>query len=763
MSSDLANGLSSREQGPLGFPARDLLSGLIVFLVALPLCLGIALASNAPLVSGLISGVIGGILVGWLSGSRTSVSGPAAGLTAIVAAQIANLQAFETFLLAIIVAGVIQIGLGLIRAGGLAAFFPFSVIQGLLAAIGLILILKQIPHILGDDADPEGEMAFAQPDRENTFSELARLFSGEVHQGAIVVGVISLILLFAWDRFPKLKKGIVPAPLLVVFLGIAIKLLFDRIGGNWQIMTSHLVHVPVAKDFSELSAFFHFPDWTQVARPAVWLAGVTICVVASLETLLNLEAIDKLDPQQRNSPPNRELIAQGCGNIACGLLGGIPITSVIVRSSVNINSGASTKASAVFHGILLVLCVVLIPSLLNLIPLAALAAILFHTGTKLVHPTLLIRMWKDGPVQFYPFIATVLGIVFTDLIIGVAIGLLVSLAFILMNNIRRPVDQVIESRLGETINHIQLPQQVSFLNRASLQDALDKTPKDKHLLIDASASTFIDPDILSLIREYKQVTGPVRGVKVSTKGFHSQLGIEDQILYHEYSTRELQQRLSPADVLEWMRAGNERFRSGHRLQRDLTFQMTASTAGQYPLAVILGCIDSRTPAEMVFDVGLGELFSARIAGNVVREKVLGSLEYACCVAGAKLILVKGHTRCGAVQTAVSLAAKGESSCKQFGCDHLDLIIREIQKSTDPEILRDWDRLSPERQQAIVDEVAKRNALNSARWIYRESDSLRRMADEGKIAIVGALYHIEQGQIEFMTDEAIGAPLEAALA
>jgi carbonic anhydrase/SulP family sulfate permease len=252
-------------------------------------------------------------------------------------------------------------------------------------------------------------------------------------------------------------------------------------------------------------------------------------------------------------------------------------------------------------------------------------------------------------------------------------------------------------------------------------------------------------------------------VKVSTKGFHSQLGIEDQILYHEYSTRELQQRFSPADVLEWMRAGNERFRSGHRLQRDLTFQISASSTGQYPLAVILGCIDSRTPAEMVFDVGLGELFSARIAGNVVREKVLGSLEYACCVAGAKLILVKGHTRCGAVQTAVSLAAKGESSCKQFGCDHLDLIIREIQKSTDPEILRDWDRLSPERQQAIVDEVAKRNALNSVRWIYHESLPLRRMADEGKIAIVGALYHIEQGQIEFMTDEAIGAPLEAALA
>jgi len=459
--------------------------------------------------------------------------------------------------------------------------------------------------------------------------------------------------------FSQTQKRFSPSTSGCVFLGIAIKALFDRVGGDWQILSSHLVQVPVAKDWSELTSFFLFPDWTQIARPAVWIAGVTVCVVATLETLLNLEAVDKLDPQQRNSPPNQELIAQGCGNILCGLLGGIPITSVIVRSSVNINSGAKTKLSAIFHGVLLALCVVLIPSWLNLIPLAGLAAILLHTGTKLVHPKLLMRMWKDGPYQFIPFIATLLGIVFTDLIIGVGIGLAISLAFILASNIRRPVDQVVESRLGEAINHIQLPQQVSFLNRAALQRVLDKTPKDTHLLIDASISGFIDPDILALIRDYQQVTGPVRGVKVSTKGFQSRLGIEDKILYHEYSTRELQQRLSPADVLAWMKAGNERFRSGKRLQRDLTFQINATTTGQYPLAVILGCIDSRAPAEMVFDVGLGELFSTRIAGNVVREKVLGSLEYACAVAGAKLILVMGHTRCGAVQTAVQLAGRDE--------------------------------------------------------------------------------------------------------
>ncbi|MFN6130196.1 MAG: bifunctional SulP family inorganic anion transporter/carbonic anhydrase [Planctomycetota bacterium] len=759
MSTLLTDELPTHDRPSSGFPARDLLSGLIVFLVALPLCLGIALASNAPLVSGLISGVIGGILVGWMSGSRTSVSGPAAGLTAIVAAQINSLGAFETFLLAVILAGILQISLGLLRAGGLAAFFPSSVIQGLLAAIGVILILKQLPHILGHDTDPEGEMNFDQPDRENTFSELAKLLSGEVHQGAIVVGAVSLILLFAWDRFPRLKKGFLPAPLMVVFFGIAMKALFDRVGGDWQILSSHLVQVPVAKDWSELTSFFQFPDWTQIARPAVWIAGVTVCVVATLETLLNLEAVDKLDSLQRKSPPNQELIAQGCGNILCGLLGGIPVTSVIVRSSVNINAGAKTKLSAIFHGVLLALCVVLIPSWLNLIPLAGLAAILLHTGTKLVHPKLLLRMWKDGPYQFLPFMATLLGIVFTDLIIGVGIGLAISLAFILASNIRRPVDQVVESRLGEAINHIQLPQQVSFLNRAALQRVFDKTPKDTHLLIDASISGFIDPDILALIRDYQQVTGPVRGVKVSTKGFQSRLGIEDKILYHEYSTRELQQRLTPADVLAWMKSGNERFRSGNRLQRDLTFQINATTTGQYPLAVILGCIDSRAPAEMVFDVGLGELFSTRIAGNVVREKVLGSLEYACAVAGAKLILVMGHTRCGAVQTAVQLAVRGDQSCEQLGCDHLNLIIQEIQKSIDSQILEGWDQHAPLVQQSIVDEVARRNALNSVQWIYRESATLRRMADEGKIAIVGALYHIENGVIDFLIKEAIGASVE----
>lgn len=411
---------------------KDLLSGLIVFLVALPLCLGIALASGAPLFSGILSGIIGGVVVGLLSGSKTSVSGPAAGLTAIVAAQVADLGAFETFLMAVVFAGILQILLGLLRAGSLSAYFPTSVIQGLLGAIGVILILKQLPHLLGHDTDPEGEMAFKQPDHENTFTEIGKLLLGEIHQGAIVVGLSSLAVLLCWDRIKKLKSSPFPAALLVVFSGIAMKLCLDRIGGAWKIEESHLVQIPVAKDLIQLQSFLRLPDWSQWNNAKVYIAGGMICLVASLETLLNLEAVDKLDPLKRVSPSNRELVAQGIGNTLCGLIGGIPVTSVIVRSSVNINAGAKTKLSTVFHGVLLALCVVAIPTWLNAIPLAALAAILLHTGLKLVHPKLFARMWSAGSCQFIPFIATLVGIVLTDLIVGVSIGLVFSVACVLL-------------------------------------------------------------------------------------------------------------------------------------------------------------------------------------------------------------------------------------------------------------------------------------------------------------------------------------------
>jgi carbonic anhydrase/SulP family sulfate permease len=732
----------------------DLVAGLVVFLIALPLCLGIALASGTPLVSGLVSGIIGGVVVGLLSGSSTSVSGPAAGLTAVVAAQVEGLGSFDAFLLAVVIAGAMQIALGLLKAGVLSSFFPTSVIQGLLAAIGMILILKQVPHLLGHDTDPEGEMSFSQPDHENTFSEILRLFNGEIHPGAVVVGVAALLVLMVWDRFSLCRRLAVPAPLLAVLLGCALKVVMDSMGGIWLIESTHLVQVPSAGSVGALRLLLQHPDWSRVLDPAVWGVGLTVCIVASLETLLNLEAIDKLDPRRRVSPPNRELIAQGTGNILCGLLGGLPITSVIVRSSVNIQAGAASRLSAVFHGVLLAACVILIPEWLNQIPLSALAAILLHTGMKLFNPGLMRRMYADGLYQFAPFVGTLLSIVLTDLLTGVACGLAISITFILMSNMQRPVAVIKEQRFGEEITHVQLANQVSFLNRGSLQRLLDATPSGAHLAFDATATNFIDPDIVAMLRDFQQTTGPARDIRVSTVGFREYSGLANQILYTQYSTQELQQRLSPDEIMQVLLAGNARFRAGQQLVRDLHRQMGETAAGQHPLAIILGCIDSRAPAEIVFDVGLGEVFSTRIAGNVVRSKVLGSLEYACAVAGARVILVMGHTRCGAVSTAVGLAVHGRHSCSDVGCQHLDIVIEDIQQNVSASELSGWTHWSEVRRQQFVDDVARRNTIQSAQRIYEGSSTLRNLADTGRILIAAALYNLENGSIEILHRQGI---------
>ncbi len=735
------------------FPS-DLIASLVVFLVALPLCLGIALASNAPLFSGILTGIVGGIVVGILSGSHTSVSGPAAGLTAIVAAQIALLGSFESFLLAVVICGFLQIGLGLARAGILSAFFPSSVIKGLLAAIGTILILKQIPHLLGRDTDPEGEMSFVQPDRENTFSEFGELL-GSIHPGAAIIGLASFALLMLWDNWKPLKKSRVPAALAVVLLGVGLSQLFRQFGGAFVIQSSHLVQVPVAESLAGFFGFLRTPDFSQWTNPAVYTAGLTLAIVATLETLLNLEAVDKLDPQQRESPPSRELVAQGIGNVVVGLIGGIPMTSVIVRSSVNINAGGKTRLAAIFHGVLLAGCVIFLPTALNLIPLSCLAAILLATGIKLVSPKLIRSMWNDGRYQFVPFIATLVSIVLTDLVIGVTIGLAVSIGFILNSNLRRPMRQFVEKHLTDEVLRIELANQVSFLNRAALERALRSAPRGKHILLDAHNTDYIDPDILSLIREFKEETAPVLGVQVSLRGFRERYRLKDETQYVDYSTRELQDKLAPAQVLQILREGNDRFRTGRQLRRDLGRQVLATSTGQHPLAVVLSCIDSRTPAELVFDLGLGDIFSIRIAGNVTSPKVLGSMEFGCAVAGARLILVMGHTRCGAVTAAVDLACSGANVAQATGCQHLLPIVQDIQQSLEETTCSRVKSSKPENKAAVVDAVARRNVEREIARILDESRTIRGLVESGRIAVTGAMYDVSTGAIEFF-DESPGA-------
>lgn len=724
----------------------DMAASVAVFLVALPLCLGVATASGALPVTGIIAGIIGGIVVGLFSGSHTSVSGPAAGLTAVVASQITALGSFETFLTALMIAGLIQILLGVFKAGFIAEFFPSSVIKGLLTAIGLILILKQIPHLAGHDPDPDGEMSFFQFDNRNTFTELIDTVT-DLQPGALLVGFISLLALLAWDKIQWLKKSPIPSSFIIVLLGVGLNLLLKRFGDVLDIESSHLVQVKESKSWGEMLDLLKFPNFTWNSLP-VYKAAITIAIVASLETLLNLEAVDRLDPQHRVSPPSRELIAQGVGNTLSGLIGGIPITSLVVRSTVNINSGARTKLSAILHGLLMLLFVVFLPRVLNLIPLSSLAAILIMTGFKLAHPKNFIYMWKAGKYQFLPFITTVVAILFTDLLVGIIIGLLFSVGFILRSNLRRPISQVVEKHVSGEVLRVRLANQVSFLNKAALSRLFNERPDVKHLLIDATDSDYIDPDILELIESLKNDIGPAHGVQVSLVGFRKKYDMEDEILFIDYTNRELRDQLTPDMVIDILKEGNKRFLSGHRISRDLLRQASATASSQFPMAVILSCIDSRAPTEMLFDLGLGDVFTIRIAGNVARDKVLASMEYACLVAGAKLIMVLGHTSCGAVGAAVDLTLSGKKAWEATGCEHLDILIDKIKLSIDGTLHQKAGHWSKEERKQYVDETARRNVIQNMHYIMKESHALYQLTEQGKIRIIGGMYNISTGTIEF---------------
>lgn len=726
----------------------DLSAGLVVFLVALPLCLGVALASHAPLFSGILAGIVGGLVVGAISHSQTSVSGPAAGLTAMVAVQIAALGSFEAFLLAVMLAGALQIALGALRAGNIAAFVPSSVIKGLLAAIGLILILKQAPHLVGHDENPLGLLAFEEPDHENTVSALTHLFRA-MHPGAALVGILTLLLLVTWDRIKSLKQSLVPAPLVVVLVGVGLSLWLARWGGDWTIEDTHRVQVPVAKDLAGLLGFIQLPDFAAVTNPRVFMAGVTIAVVASLETLLNLEAIDKLDPQKRISPPNRELVAQGVGNLVSGLIGGLPVTSVIVRSSVNITAGGRTKLATLVHGLWLLLCVVFLPTWLNQIPLSCLAAVLIATGLKLASPKLVRQMWREGLNQFLPFVATVVAILLTDLLSGILIGLGLSTFFILRSNLRRPLRRVVEQHLGGEVLHIELAQQVSFLNRVAISRALATVPRGGHVLLDARDTDYIDADVLDLILEYRDEVAPVRGVQVSLVGFQEHYGpLDDRVQYADYSTRELQASLTPAQVLQILCEGNARFRTGQPLTRDLSRQRAAISESRHPLAIVLSGASSRTPVEMLFDMGPGDIFCTRVSGNLVSVGVLGSLEYACAVAGAKLVVVLGHAQSAVMRMTIEAFLSGKRLLETTGCAHLDPIVAEVQKSIDPGRLAGWESLSPQEQQVRLDELYRAHLQRIMHAIRQESGALRELEEAGRIQLVGAMYDVSTGRVDF---------------
>ncbi|GAB5474635.1 MAG: SulP family inorganic anion transporter [Maribacter sp.] len=485
---------------------NDLPASIVVFFVALPLCLGIALASGAPLFSGLIAGIIGGIVVGVASGSHIGVSGPAAGLAAIVLTAIGALGGFENFLLAVVLGGAIQLGFGILKAGIIGYYFPSSVIKGMLTGIGIIIILKQIPHFFGYDPDPEGDFAFFQVDGENTFTEILQTFNN-ISPGATIIALIGLGILLLWSNILS-KKGkifqLVQGPLVAVVVGI---IFFNLTKGNeiWGISADHLVSVPVPEDASSFLAQFSFPNFGAITNPQIWITAFTIALVASLETLLCVEATDKLDPEKRVTPTNRELLAQGTGNIISGMIGGLPITQVIVRSSANIQSGGKTKMAAIIHGFFLLTSVILIPRLLNMIPLSVLAAVLFIVGFKLAKPALFKTMYNLGWKQFIPFIVTVLGIVFTDLLIGIGLGLAVGIIVILIKSYQNSHFLHME---GEDVDDgkikMTLAEEVTFFNKGAILKELDKLPENSFLELDVSKTRYLDNDIIEILEDFSE-------------------------------------------------------------------------------------------------------------------------------------------------------------------------------------------------------------------------------------------------------------------
>lgn len=493
----------------------DFSAGVVVFLVAVPLCLGIALASGAPLFAGLISGIVGGTLVALASGSQVSVCGPAAGLAVIVATAIAQLGSYPRFLSALALAGVIQILMGILRLGVIADYVPNSVIKGMLAGIGAVIVLKQIPHALGRDLDYEGDFAFFEKAGTNTLSDIAHAVVS-ASPGAILISLASLAVLLLWER-PELKRirflGALPGPLVAVLLGIGLNAAFLSLSPHFAMTEDeHLVRLPVVANLGEFIAQFMHPDWSAFALPDVWTVAATLAIVASIETLLSVEAADRLDPYKRITPTNRELVAQGFGNLVSGLIGGLPMTSVIVRTSANIYAGAQTKRASLIHGILLAVATLTIPAWLNRTPLASLAAILLLIGYKLAKPSLFKAMWQAGVNQFLPFVVTVLAIVFTDLLKGVLIGIAVGVFFVIRTNQRQPFSVVTQDNYWL----IRFNKDATFVNKAALRKILREIPDSANVILDASRPLYLDKDILEVIEEFRQQAF-FRGVEVEAK------------------------------------------------------------------------------------------------------------------------------------------------------------------------------------------------------------------------------------------------------
>jgi carbonic anhydrase len=716
----------------------DLIAAFVVFLVAIPLCLGIAIASGTPLFSGILSGIIGGLVVGTLSGSAVSISGPAAGMVAVVVTAIAQLGDFNTFLLALILAGMLQIIMGCLRAGFIADYIPSNVIQGLLCAIGILLIVKQLP-LAFTHSNNLLELKMHLLDTSEEGFSLKPLFNlaEHINQGAATISILSFAVLISFEKTTQTWLKAIPGTVVVVVLGVLLNELFVLTNSSLIQDTPQLVNIPHTENFTGLLQQLQMPNWSHWNNPNVYLYAVILAIVASLETLLNIQAGEKLDKKHRHCSTDRELMAQGVGNMVVGLIGGLPITSVVVRSSVNIQTGAKTKFSAILHGVFILLAIVFLPQALNKIPLSSLASVLIYTGYKLTRPQIYRDIFQQGLDRFIPFIATLISIVAIDLLAGIIIGLVVSLFFILKSNSQARLDIIKERNAHGVVSRLVLPQQITFLNKASLIAELNTIPNKSQLIIDARYSDYIDKEILELIKTFQHEKFPHRHIELHLIGFKDRYDIHNYIDFIHVTTYPVQAQLLPHDVLLLLQEGNQRLLEDRRVHRSVKNDIQQTAVSQHPIAVILGCIDSRVPVETIFDMSFGDLFCVRIAGNVVNDDILASIEYACHVVGAKLIVVLGHTYCGAISAACDGVKQG----------HITQLLTKI----DPALAAETQTPADERNshnKEFVHQVTQFNIANTLVRLYEDSPVLRQMYDNEQIGMVGAVYDVNTGMVEF---------------
>lgn len=714
----------------------DLVASVVVFLVAIPLCLGIALASGAPLLSGIISGIIGGIIVGSLSSSHISVSGPAAGMAAVVLTAIGQLGDFNTFLLALLLAGLLQIITGTLRAGFFADYVPSNVIQGLLSAVGILLIFKQLPLAFTLSANMSELKMHLLDAAEGLHVQPLLDISYHINSGALILSLLSIGMLIFFDKTRLTWLKLIPGTIIVVLFGIAANEFFILTHSYLAQHNLQLVNIPHNHGMIDWLEQLTFPNWSAWSNPHVYVYACILAVVASLESLLNVKASEKLDHKHRRCSKNRELLAQGFGNLTAGLIGGIPVTSVIVRTSVNIEAGAKTKISSILHGFFIFFAIMLIPHLLNKIPLCSLAAILIYTGYKLTTPKIYKTIYQQGPDRFIPFLITIIGIVTLNLLTGIVLGLMTSLFFILKSNSQVRFDIIKEFYPNGVTQRLVLPQQTTFLNKASLVEELDDLPRNSQLIIDARYSTYIDKEIVELLKEFQQEQAPQKNISLNLIGFKSHYAIHDHINFINVTTYNIQASLSPKQILHILREGNQRFIQDTRIHRSLNIEIKHTSATQHPLAIVLGCIDSRVPVETVFDMSFGDLFCVRVAGNVVNEDVLASIEYACHVLGVKLLVVLGHTRCGAIAAACDDVKEG----------HITQLLTKIKPAIHAETTTTSNRTST--NDVFVEHVTELNIANTLQGVYEGSPILRKQVKNHELGMVGAVYNVATGEVDF---------------